>query len=240
MYVKEGFSFCTKKYYKKHTHIDLCAQINMGMFFGVESLRNHRIKNFFRKIRMAKLSLTEVSKRFKVSRSTVYRAIKEGKLSRSADNQFDLAEVIRCFGEPVIKASPDDQSKAPVKDDADLRQLVDFMKREIESYKEREQRYLDQIDRFQLLLGHKESSEKVSHDTPVVRSNDTPSDTLNNIPETIATQVMKQNETSHDTSLTHLNGAPRDTSKTSHDTLKKQPKKRGLFGRVISSVFNDN
>gem|GEM_PF-5800971 len=48
MYVKEGFSFCTKKYYKKHTHIDLCAQINMGMFFGVESLRNHRINNFFR------------------------------------------------------------------------------------------------------------------------------------------------------------------------------------------------
>ncbi|EPK0305208.1 plasmid replication DNA-binding protein [Acinetobacter baumannii] len=155
---------------------------------------------------MAKLSLTEVSKRFKVSRSTVYRAIKEGKLSRSADNQFDLAEVIRCFGEPVIKASPEEQSKAPVKDDADLRQLVDFMKREIESYKEREQRYLDQIDRFQLLLGHKESSEKVSHDT----------------------------------SLTRLNGAPQDTFETSHDTLKKQPKKRGLFGRVISAVFNDD
>ncbi|KWA93960.1 DNA replication protein [Acinetobacter baumannii] len=148
---------------------------------------------------MAKLSLTEVSKRFKVSRSTVYRAIKEGKLSRSADNQFDLAEVIRCFGEPVIKASPEEQSKAPVKDDADLRQLVDFMKREIESYKEREQRYLDQIDRFQLLLGHKESSEKVSHDTPVTRSNDTPCDTFNDTPEPIDTKAMIQNETSHDT-----------------------------------------
>ncbi|MFA8916840.1 hypothetical protein ACEJ80_19440, partial [Acinetobacter baumannii] len=33
---------------KKHTHIDLYTQNNMGMFFGVESLRNHRIKNFFR------------------------------------------------------------------------------------------------------------------------------------------------------------------------------------------------
>lgn len=189
---------------------------------------------------MAKLSLTEVSKRFKVSRSTVYRAINEGRLSRGADNQFDLAEVIRCFGEPVMKPSPEEESKTQVKDDADLRQLVDFMKREIESYKEREQRYLDQIDRFQLLLGHKESSEKVSHDIPVTRSNDTSCDTFNYTPETIATQAMKQNETSHDTSLTRLSGAPQDTFATSHDTLKKQPKKRSLFGRVISAVFNDD
>lgn len=114
------------------------------------------------------------------------------------------------------------------------------MKREIESYKEREQRYLDQIDRFQLLLGHKESSEKVSHDTPVTRSNDTSCDTFTDTPETVATQAMKQNDTSHDTSLTRLNGAPRDTFETSHKTLKKQPKKRGLFGRVISAVFNDD
>ncbi|MBV6579066.1 DNA-binding protein, partial [Acinetobacter baumannii] len=68
---------------------------------------------------------------------------------------------------------------------------------------------------------------------PVTRSNDTPCDTFNDTPETIAIQAMKQNDTSHDTSLTHLNGAPRDTFETSHDTLKKQPKKRGLFGRVI-------
>ncbi|EMZ9359495.1 DNA-binding protein, partial [Acinetobacter baumannii] len=117
---------------------------------------------------------------------------------------------------------------------------VDFMKREIESYKEREQRYLDQIDRFQLLLGHKESSEKVSHDTPVTRSNDTPCDTFNDTPEPIDTQAMIQNETSHDTPLTRLNDAPRDTFETSHDTLKKQPKKRGLLGRVINAFFNDN
>lgn len=185
---------------------------------------------------MAKLSLTEVSKRFKVSRSTVYRAINEGRLSRSADNQFDLAEVIRCFGEPVTKTAIEEQPQATIKDDADLRQLVDFMKREIESYKEREQRYLDQIDRFQLLLGHKESSEKVSHDTPMTRSNDTPCDIINDTPETITTQAMKQYEVSHDTPMTRLNGAPRDTFETSHDT----PKKHGLFRRVLKAVFNEH
>lgn len=169
---------------------------------------------------MAKLSLTEVSKRFKVSRSTIYRAINEGRLSRSSDNQFDLAEVIRCFGEPVTKTSIEEQPQVPIKNDADLRQLVEFMKREIDSYKEREQRYLDQIDRFQLLLGHKESSEKVSHDTH----------------ETIDTQAMEQYKMSHDTPITRLNGTPRDTFETSHDT----PKKHGLFRRVLKAVFNEH
>jgi DNA-directed RNA polymerase specialized sigma54-like protein len=49
---------------------------------------------------MAKLSLSEVSKQFNVDRSTIYRAVRNGRLSRSSDGQFDIAEVIRCFGEP--------------------------------------------------------------------------------------------------------------------------------------------
>ena len=48
---------------------------------------------------MAKLSLSEVSQRFNISRSTLYRSIKEGRLSRSSDGLFDIAEVIRCFGD---------------------------------------------------------------------------------------------------------------------------------------------
>ena len=188
---------------------------------------------------MAKLSLTEVSKRFKVSRSTVYRAIKEGRLSRSADNQFDLTEVIRCFGEPSTKQMKEEHLTTPIKDDADLRQLVDFMKKEIESYKDREKRYLDQIDRFQLLLGHKESSENTSHETPVTRTNDTTCNTLNDTPQDTDIKGIEQNETSHNSSMKHLNDAPQDSSMTHNKTLQKQPKKRGLFGRVINAVFND-
>ena len=189
---------------------------------------------------MAKLSLTEVSKRFKVSRSTVYRAIKEGRLSRSADNQFDLAEVIRCFGEPSIKQTTEATSHLPIKkDDADLRQLVDFMKREIESYKDREQRYLDQIDRFQLLLGHKESSENTSHETPVTRTNDTTCDTLNETPQNVDIKDMKRNDTSHDSAMKRLNDAPQDSSMTHNKTQQKESKKRGLFGRVLNAVLNN-
>ena len=184
---------------------------------------------------MAKLSLSEVSNRFNVSRSTLYRAIKEGRISRSADGLFDIAEVIRCFGEPVKKYEKELAIESP-KDDADLRQLVDFMKKEIESYKDREKRYLDQIDRFQLLLGHKESEEKMPHETPVTHHNETPRDTQKEPNEIIKNEIDSDNHVSHETPVTHPNETPRDISKTHYETKKK----RGLFGRVLNAVFNQD
>lgn len=176
---------------------------------------------------MAKLSLSEVSKRFNVSRSTIYRAIKEGRISRSSDNLFDISEVIRCFGEPVLK-SQEIQPKE-IKDDADLRQMVDFMKREIESYKDRELRYLDQIDRFQLLLGHKEETEKKSHETPLERPSDTPRDNINKTPETLINKEMKHNEKSHETALEH----PSTMSLKQVETSNGTPEKRGFWSRFF-------
>ncbi|MDW3028412.1 plasmid replication DNA-binding protein [Acinetobacter baumannii] len=184
---------------------------------------------------MAKLSLSEVSKRFNVSRSTLYRAIKEGRISRNADGHFDVAEVIRCFGEPSKKHEQNQEIDKP-KDDTDLRQLVDFMRKEIDSYKDREKRYLDQIDRFQLLLGHKESEEKMSHDTSVRQTNDTPCDNNHETHKDTVNQEFYSTESSHDTPLTHLNEAPQNISKTHHETKKK----RGLFGRVLNAVLDND
>ena len=184
---------------------------------------------------MAKLSLSEVSNRFNVSRSTLYRAIKEGRISRSADGLFDIAEVIRCFGEPIKKHEPNQVITSP-KDDADLRQLVDFMRKEIESYKDREKRYLDQIDRFQLLLGHKESEEKMSHDTPNRHFNETPCDNNDDSSESIENKSIEPNSLSHETVTIHTSEAPKNVSQTHHETRKK----RSLFGRVLSAVFNED
>ena len=184
---------------------------------------------------MAKLSLSEVSNRFNVSRSTLYRAIKEGRISRSADGLFDIAEVIRCFGEP-IKKHEQKQEVNQSKDDADLRQLVDFMKKEIESYKDREKRYLDQIDRFQLLLGHKDSEEKMSHDAPVTHPNDASCDNNNGTNENLDNYKDSEIRTSHETLVTHSNETPRHVPKTHYETKKK----RGLFGRVLNAVFDND
>lgn len=184
---------------------------------------------------MAKLSLSEVSKRFNVSRSTLYRAIKEGRISRNADGHFDVAEVIRCFGEPN-KKQEQNSGIDQLKDDADLRQLVDFMRKEIESYKDREKRYLDQIDRFQLLLGHKESEEKTSHNTSVRQTNDTPYNINNETPQDIINKEFYSEKLSHNTPLTHITEAPQNISKMYHETKRK----RGLFGRVLNALFDND
>ncbi|MGN5535721.1 plasmid replication DNA-binding protein [Acinetobacter sp. Lyrl_1] len=168
---------------------------------------------------MAKLSLSEVSNRFNVSRSKLYRAIKEGRISRSAGGLFDIAEVIRCFGEPIKKHEPN-QVITSLKDDADLRQLVDFMRKEIESYKDREKRYLDQIDRFQLLLGHKESEEKMSHDTLKRHFNETPCDNNDDSSESIENKSIEPNSLSHETVTIHTSEAPKNVSQTHHETRK--------------------
>jgi len=122
------------------------------------------------------------------------------------------------------------------KDGADLRQLVDFMRKEIESYKDREKRYLDQIDRFQLLLGHKESEEKISHDTSMRQTNETPCDNNNETPKILINKDSDTKLESHDTPLIHFNETLRNVSKTHNETKKK----RGLFGRVLNAVFNED
>ena len=100
---------------------------------------------------MAKLSLSEVSKRFNVDRSTIYRAVKNGRLSRTDDGQFDLAEVIRCFGEPQQVSQP--AKEAPKQSsDAATQKLITHLENEVKKYQEREERLMQQIDRMQTLI----------------------------------------------------------------------------------------
>ncbi|MGE8570959.1 MAG: plasmid replication DNA-binding protein [Acinetobacter amyesii] len=184
---------------------------------------------------MAKLSLSEVSNRFNVSRSTLYRAIKEGRISRGADGLFDVAEVIRCFGEPIKKNDSIQQPSNNPKDDADLRQLVDFMKKEIESYKDREKRYLDQIDRFQLLLGHKETEDKLSHETLMKQDNETPCDISIKTDQITENKEIKKINFPDETLEKRTNDTYWNSSMKQNETIKK----RGLFGRVLNAIISD-
>ena len=76
---------------------------------------------------MAQLSLTEVSKRFNVNRTTIYRAVNNGKLSRLNNGLFDLAEVIRVFGEaPTHETAP-----VANKESSEQSKLVEVLEREL-------------------------------------------------------------------------------------------------------------
>ena len=99
---------------------------------------------------MAKLSLSEVSKKFHIDRSTIYRAVRNGRLSRSSDGQFDLSEVIRCFGEPEQTSQQIESSTSD--SDESTKKLIIHLENEVKKYQEREERLMQQIDRMQTLI----------------------------------------------------------------------------------------
>lgn len=181
---------------------------------------------------MTALNLSEVSKQFKVNRSTIYRAVSSGRLSRRADGTFDLTEVVRCFGEPkVIKAKPLELQPEP--DNQELEKL----RREFADYKrqaqEREDWLKNQIDRMQTLLELK--SQPVADAMSQKQSKATHSNSGVAMPETIDNTEPASHEALHAALQKH----PLETQRnTAHETVQQPEKKRGLLGRLVKAVLD--
>ena len=184
------------------------------------------------------LSLSEVSKQFKVHRSTIYRAVDTGKLSRKSDGSFDLAEVIRYFGEPKPEKVAVPQQQEVATSQLSALEELERVRREFSEYKrqaqEREDWFKGQIDKMQNLLELK--SHTVADATSQQQSCGTASDNGSASPETIDNKEPITNETLHATSHVHVSETLRNVA----DTTVEQPKKRhGLLGRVLRAVLSD-
>ena len=154
---------------------------------------------------MAQLSLTEVSKRFKVNRTTIYRAVNNGKLSRLNNGLFDLAEVIRVFGEAQTAEA------APVanKESSEQSKLVEVLERELLFLKNQIEQKDKQINNLTLLL-----------ETSAQR----PEATTCNDTETPIDQAMQHDETPYE--------ANSSVTKQHDATAQNETVKRGLFDRI--------
>ncbi|MCY2885966.1 plasmid replication DNA-binding protein [Acinetobacter baumannii] len=191
---------------------------------------------------MAKLSLSEVSKKFHVDRSTIYRAVRNGRLSRSSDGQFDLAEVIRCFGEP--EQTPQKIESSKQEGDESTKKLIAHLENEVKKYQEREEWLMQQIDRMQTLIELKSvapataspqqdatacDTDMQQHATPQ-QDNDNKKNHELNIAENVA-MPQQENTAYHTQTLQHA---------TLQNVAVPQHKKRGLFGRVLNAVFDND
>ena len=156
---------------------------------------------------MAQLSLTEVSKRFNVNRTTIYRAVSNGKLSRLNNGLFDLAEVIRVFGEPPATAEA-----APVPDKGS--KLVEVLERELLFLKNQIEQKDKQINNLTLLL------ETSAHRPEATPCNDT---------ETPIDQAMQHNETPPE--------ANSNDTKQHGATLQNETSLIGRFGRGLKAFL---
>ncbi len=186
--------------------------------------KDHKTKNnvvsgciHYQSSLMAQLSLTEVSKRFDVNRTTIYRAVSSGKLSRLNNGLFDLAEVIRVFGEaPTAEAAP-----VPDKGLNEQSKLVEVLERELLFLKNQIEQKDKQINNLTLLL-----------ETSAQR----PEATTCNDTETPIDQAMQHDETSHE--------ANSNVTKQHHATVQnvapeaiKKPTLVGRFGRGLKAFL---
>ena len=190
---------------------------------------------------MAKLSLSEVSKQFNIDRSTIYRAVRNGRLSRSSDGNFDISEVIRCFGEPEPAVQPNQPAKQST--DTTTQKLIAHLENEVKKYQEREERLMQQIDRMQTLIELK----SVAPATATPQQDATACDT--DMPQHATTQQNNDNKKNNELNIAENVAVPQQettayhTQTLQHATLQNvavpQHKKRGLFGRVLNAVFNE-
>ena len=170
---------------------------------------------------MAQLSLTEVSKRFNVNRTTIYRAVSSGKLSRLSNGFFDLAEVIRVFGEPP---APVKQSIEPPASNANDREVISILKSQVELLTKQLEQKDFQIDHLQRLL--------VAPETPKQR----PEATTCNDTETPIDKAMQHNETPCEANSNDTKQHGATLQNDAIETIKK-PTLVGRFGRGLKAFL---
>ena len=191
---------------------------------------------------MAKLSLSEVSKQFNLDRSTIYRAVRNGRLSRSSDNQFDIAEVIRCFGEPDQVSKPTEPPQQG--SDGATQKLIAHLENEVKKYQEREERLMQQIDRMQTLIELKSVAPATAVQHPDATACDSQTPQHATTDQDIENKENLNKDVAESVAMPQQDATARDSQMPQRATLQNmaapQPKKRGLFGRVLNAVFNDD
>jgi hypothetical protein len=115
---------------------------------------------------MAKISVSQIAKEWKVSRPTVQKRLKDGELSGSKDDkgawQIDTSEVIRCFGEPIAAAGKvasniSDNVTSPLQAEltATLKHQVAQLEAQLEEANHMNRELMTQVSSQQKLIEHK-------------------------------------------------------------------------------------
>lgn len=109
------------------------------------------------------VNISEAAKLAGVSRSTLYRAIESGRLSK-ADKGLDVAELERVYGRlrtpgEVVRGASTDRPKNALVEHLPgqldvLRQQLDFLQRQLDAEREEKRRLLDLLESAQLALTH--------------------------------------------------------------------------------------
>lgn len=167
---------------------------------------------------MKALSVIELSKLYGMTRQAIYKQVKKGNLTKNSDGKIDLAEAIRVFGEPAQHVNRSQTTVTPKLSEVHLlEQQVHMLQKQLEEAKEREERQWEelavkneQIESLQrLLMAPKPQQQAEPVQEPA--------------PEPVQPKSTP---------------TPMPEPKPTVQEIQPEPKRRGLFGRVIRAVLD--
>lgn len=166
---------------------------------------------------MKALTVIELAKLYGMNRQSIYKRINKGDLTKNSDGKIDFSEAIRVFGEPSQRNSQNVtlQSQATLKSaEVDiLRQQVDMLKKQLELAQERELFQREQLQAKDDQI----SSLQLLLGAP--KTENAAAEKFEAEPEIVEEKIQPE-----------LKSYTPDTS--------SQPKRRGLFNRVVRAVFD--
>ena len=169
-----------------------------------------------------KYSVSDAATLYKKSRATLYKDIKNGVLSRDHDGFIDFSELLRVYGEPfgskqvkrIDTSSIQNLNTSEYTDKTvvELKNQIDFLKKQLEKAEDREAKANARIDTLLTLIEMKP-------------------------PQTNITTFTDQEQPQANADKVQLSPSSNDTK---HDGLTTAtPKKRGLLGRLTKALFED-
>ena len=179
---------------------------------------------------MPKFTVAELAKKYGIARTSIYDRMKNGSISYEIDAKnrkvIDFSEMQRVYG------TPDSQPDSMKTDNTTIelyKQLIEELRHDKSVSEERERRMYkeieqlkDKIDNLTLALGY--TPKNIQPDSQAYSTNE-------QIRTTTDLQEIVQPE-----QVTAIENKP--IQQTS--TITPEPKKRGLFGRVLHAVLSDD
>lgn len=162
---------------------------------------------------MKALSVIELSKLYGMTRQAVYKQVNKGNLTKNSDGKIDFAEAIRVFGEPSQRVNSQQTTDTSKLSGVNfLEQQVYMLQKQLELAQDREQFQRDE------LKAKNEQIESLQRLLGAPKPQEQAERVSDPIPEPIESTPM-------------LEPKPTDQAQV------HEPKRRGLFGRVIHAIL---
>ncbi|WP_180073032.1 plasmid replication DNA-binding protein [Acinetobacter sp. YH12200] len=178
-----------------------------------------------------KYSVSDAATLYKKSRATLYKDIKNGVLSRDHDGFIDFSELLRVYGEPfngkqskhinTSKIQNLDTSEYTDKTVVELKNQIDFLKKQLEKAEDRENKANARIDTLLTLIEMKPSKVNIQSDQSNIPDNSPPS--KDNIQINLPPEQLKED------GLT----TPENKRIPVPEHTELEPKKRGFLSRFF-------